>query len=459
MKKGNTTYPNAKYIVAISVFVAALGFIVYKYLEDRKKEAAVVYKLKERTGSLSKNQEWEFVRKRALYLNETIKKYPQDVRPKIALSSLFIQEARITGDYLYYDKAALKYVDDALKIDSTNFDALALKSLLQMSQHHFEQGLALAEKARTLNPYSAFIYGILVDGNVEMGNYEKAVENSDKMVSLRPDLRSYSRIAYLREIHGDYPGAIEAMKMAIEAGMPGDETTEWCRVQLGHLYEYIGDISAAEMQYKISEAERPGYPHAMGGLSRIAMHKKDYVNALRYLQQVDAPANAMQFREQMIRIYQLMGKKEKADQLAAEMIDEMASMSGKAERDESVGHYADKELAMAYLLVNDFNNALKHALMEYNRRPGNIDVNETVAWVYYNRGEYQKALPYMRTAMKTKSKNPNLLCRAALIYAHTGSRDSATLMIKEALSKNPLISDQLEKASREALTAYNINDQ
>jgi len=66
---------------------------------------------------------------------------------------------------------------------------------------------------------------------VEMGNYTAAVENSDKMVSIRPDIRSYSRISYLREIYGDYPGSIEAMKMAVGAAYR-DEATEWSRVQL-----------------------------------------------------------------------------------------------------------------------------------------------------------------------------------------------------------------------------------
>ena len=73
----------------------------------------------------------------------------------------------------------------------------------------------------------------------------------------------------------------------------------------------------------------------------------------------------------------------------------------KGEQDESIGHYADRELAYAYLLQNDNENALKHALAEYNRRPENIDVNETVAWVYYKMKAYDKALPYINAALKT----------------------------------------------------------
>lgn len=443
---------DAKYLLIIFIFLAAVFFIVYKYVQDQRKESLVEYKLKERTGSIAASREWATIRNNASYLTEVIRKEPENVKPKISLSSIFIQEARITGDYLYYDKAALKYVDDVLKIDSNNFDALALKALLQMSQHHFSDGLLVAEKALLINPYSAFVYGILVDGNVEMGNYEKAVEHSDKMVSLRPDLRSYSRIAYLREIYGDYPGAIEAMKLAVEAGVPGDEATEWCRVQLGRLYENTGDILSAEMQYTISDEERPGYPHAKAGLSRIAMHRRDYKAALAYLQQVDAPANAMQFREQMVDIYYRMGKKQTANQLAAEMIGEMVSVSKKGERDQSVGHYADRELAIGYLRVKDYPNALKHAMTEYNRRPLNIDVNETVAWVYYNMGEYGKSLPYIKIAMRTNSKNPALLCKAALIYARNGQKDAAKSMIMEAMAKNPVLPEDLVVQSKHALT-------
>ena len=39
-------------------------------------------------------------------------------------------------------------------------------------------------------------------------------------------------------------------------------------------------------------------------------------------------------------------------------------------KDESIGHYSDRELAYAYLAVNDKDKALAHAMMEYNRRPG-----------------------------------------------------------------------------------------
>jgi tetratricopeptide (TPR) repeat protein len=244
------------------------------------------------------------------------------------------------------------------------------------------------------------------------------------MISIRPDLRSYSRISYLREIYGDYPGAIEAMKLAVEAGAPGEESTEWSRVQLGQLFENVNDLPSSEMQYLISLDERPGYPYAIAGLARIALLKKDYAKALMFLKQADSSMNNNIFREEMIKVYKLNGQKDKAVALAREVINDLIAVSRKAENDHTIGHYADRELALAYLEAKDYDNAIKYALIEYNRRPMNIDVNETVAWIYYNRGEYQKALPFLETALKTHSKNPTLLNRASLILNQVKSSNN-----------------------------------
>jgi uncharacterized protein HemY len=139
------------------------------------------------------------------------------------------------------------------------------------------------------------------------------------------------------------------------------------------------------------------------------------------LEEAQAEMNSASFREELINTYRESGNDSKADALAKQMIAEMEDAAEKSVNDPNAGHYTDKELAMAYLEVKDYDNALKHALIEYNRRPLNIDVNETVGWVYYKMGEYQKALPYMQAALKTKSKNPVLMARAALVFKQTGA--------------------------------------
>jgi tetratricopeptide (TPR) repeat protein len=311
----------------------------------------------------------------------------------------------------------------------------------------------MAEKAREANPHNAFVYGILVDGNVEMGNYAAAVDAADKMVSIRPDIRSYSRISYLREIHGDYAGAIDAMKLAVDAGPSGDEATEWARVQLGHLYENIGDLKNAEMHYLLTLEYRPGYAYAIAGQARIATALKDYTKAVACYLQADSLVNDYTFKEQLAEVYQLTGKKDKAEELNKWLINAMSEDAKDGEEDENIGHYADRELAYTYLRAADYDNALKHAIAEYNRRPANIDVNETLAWVYYNKGNYDKALPYLEVALKTKSNNPTLLCRAGLIYAKKGDKIKAKTSLQKVLQNNPNIEESLKTESRNVLNA------
>jgi tetratricopeptide (TPR) repeat protein len=435
------------YAITLILFFTAIGLIIFKYNKDEKNRASIVYELQQRKGSSGNSQEWASMKSSASSLAAAIRKNPQDQKSLLALAALFIQEARVTGNYVYYDMAAMKYINTVLAKDSANFTALIYKSLIYLSQHHFADGLATAEKAQKINPYNAFVYGIIVDGNVEMGKYDSAVANSDKMVSIRPDLRSYSRISYLREIYGDYPGAIEAMKMAVQAGAPGDESTEWSRVQLGHLYENTGELKYAEMHYTIALQERPNYAYALAGLARIALASKDYNKAIAYYLEADSLVNDYAFKEELVDVYHLAGQKDKADAVSKIVIDGMSKDSQLGNTNESIGHYADRELAYAYLKINNYDKALEHALLEYNRRPDNIDVNETVAWVYYQKGDYAKAASYINTAVKTHSKNPTLLCRSGLIYARAGQKELAKKTLQEALKNNPNISGSLKTES------------
>ncbi|MEJ7679229.1 MAG: tetratricopeptide repeat protein [Segetibacter sp.] len=433
------------YPAMLLLFAVAIVFI---FVNFRKKEKqATSYELKERNGQLAKSNEYIMTRASADRLKLAIEENPDDKKSQLGLATLYIQEGRITGDHMYYDGAAMQQVNNVLKNDPNNFEALTYKTLIYLSQHHFADGLEVAEKAKAINPYNAFIYGLLVDANVEMGNYTKAVANSDSMVSIRPDIRSYSRISYLREIYGDYPGAIDAMDRAVEAGLPGDEGTEWARVQLGHLYENTGDLKSAEMHYTIALDERPGYAYALAGMAHIATANKEYAKAIQYYLKADSLVSDYAFKEELVDVYRLAGQNDKAAALAQSVIANMNKDSKTALSDENIGHYTDRELAYAYLKINDNDNALTHALAEYNRRPNNIDVNETVAWVYYKQNKADKAAPYIKEALKTNCKNPVLLCHAGLIYAKAGEKVKAKSFLQQALKVNPNISDELKKES------------
>jgi tetratricopeptide (TPR) repeat protein len=222
-------------------------------------------------------------------------------------------------------------------------------------------------------------------------------------------------------------------------------------VQLGKLYEQLGEMKYAEMYYTISLENRPGYPYALAGLARIAANKKDYKKTIELYQRADSASNDYSFKDALVEVYQLAGNKEQSLNVANAIVDEMEKAANAMAKGDSSGHYADKEMAYAYLAVNNYDKAIEHALLEYNRRPNNIDANETVAWVYYKKTDYSKAASYIRAAVRTGCKNPTLLCRAGLIYARAGDKPGAKEYLQQALKNNPNISPLLREEAQQAL--------
>ena len=435
---------NRIYTISIVVFIIAVIGIVVNYNHKQKEKEAAIYPLLPRKGASAQMAEWKNVQMKADDFIAALKLNPNDMSANIRLAALYLQEARETGNRVYYDKAAMKCVNTILKQDSLNFNALVYKSVIYLSQHHFADGLVAAQKAQSVNPYNAYVYGLMVDSYVELGRYDSAIANADRMVSIRPDLTSYSRVSYVREIFGNYKSAIDAMKMAVEAGGRGDEHTEWTRVQLASLYEKTGDYKNAATLYDMSLALRPDYPYAIAGMARLAQAKNDNKTAISLYEKADSLISDNSFKEELVDLYRSIGDNKRADDVAKAVIDDLSKDANAGNKDESIGHYADRELAYAYLKVKDKDKALEHAMLEYNRRPDNIDVNETVAWVYYNRGEYDKALPFIKVALKTNSKNPVLLGRAGLIYFKTGDKQVAKNMLEEASMSNAYIGSPLK---------------
>ena len=202
------------------------------------------------------------------------------------------------------------------------------------------------------------MYGLLCDANVELGRYAEAVRMADKMNQVRPDLRSYSRVSYLREIHGDLPGAIEAMQMAVQAGYVGLEQTEWARVMLGHLYETTGDLDQAEQAYRMALAARPHYAYALAGLGRVEQARQNYPAAIDYLKQARSTVKDYAFADELTDLYHQNHQPAESRKMAREAINMLASAANEADENEAMGHYADRELAYAYLKTGELDKAL-----------------------------------------------------------------------------------------------------
>lgn len=427
-------------VVSCAVFA---GFI---FMNGKTK--STYPQLKERTGVLAQDPEWPKVKQTVDNLVEQLKKNPNDTKTMLLLAKEFMQESRVTGNYSYYNEEALKLVNSVLVLQPKNLDAICYQAMIYLSQHRFAEGKAVALKGMEINPYNAFIYGLLVDANVELGDYDAAVEMADKMNSVRPDLRSYSRISYLREIFGDMQGSMEAIKMAVDAGYPGREDTEWARMVWAHLLEDTNQLDNATEMYNTALAERADYPFALAGLGRVAKYRKDYKTALDYYEKARTVMSDASFFEEMIEVYQLNNQPDKAKECAEITLNALIADNNAANENKDSGHYSDRDIANLYVVLGDLDKALQHAQAEYNRRPQNIDANETMAWVNYKLGKYAEAVPYAETMLRTKIQRPEYLVKAGLILNAAGQAERGKTLMDKGLSLKPYMNPELVTAAQ-----------
>jgi len=396
----------------------------------------------DRTGQLAKASEWENTKLKVAELTQKIKDHPEDVKPRLQLATIYMSEARITGD-IYYHQATMTILDGVIKLEPQNFEAYTYKASVAMSLHQFQEAKDLAEKAQQLNPNNAYVCGVLVDANVELGNYEKAVEMSDKMQTLKPSLEAYARVSYLREIYGDYPGAIDAMKMAVKAGTTGSESAEWARVALGDLFLNTGQLDSAEIAYNASLVVRPEFPNAEIGLAKAAKARKNYDSAIAHVERAINIVSEASYVAMLGELYTLKGDNEKAGEINKQVIAELE----KAEEDQltskGIKHNANRELSRAYLSDRDLEKALKYAQIDLAIRPENIDANELVAWIYYLKGDYSNAKIHADKMLQTNTMNATTLYKAGLIYTKAGDLVKADMCNLKASQVNSTVDQKL----------------
>ena len=366
-----------------------------------------VPKLLDRNTKLQMGQEWELVQNQYSKNLQQIRKNKDIQEAKLNIAQLFVNEARITGEHPYYYPAALNLLDEILDTESTDHDllfrTLSTKATVLLSLHQFKEALETGEKALTYNQHHAQIYGVLVDAHVELGQYEAAIQMADKMMLIRPDLRSYARVSYLREIHGDVKGAIEAMQMAIASAPVGYEESAWTRLTLGQLYQQYNQLEAAEQQYQVILKERKDYPFAIGALAEVEMEKGNFAKAEKYLKEALAIIPEVGFTINLAKVYQATNREEEAEALAATIPAMLAE-------DEAAGHNMNLEYAEVYAdILGNIDKALAYTQKEFIKRPKNIDVNLKLAELYVQKNDLAKAQIHVEAAQITNSKHPKLL--------------------------------------------------
>ena len=357
------------------------------------------------------------------------------------LASAYMQKARETTDFSY-NALAEETITHSLSVDTNNYDALKLRAKLQLTYHRFAEALETTQKAQRFRADDHDVWGQITDALVELGDYPGAVKAAQKMVDLRPDSSAYARVAYLRSLHGDIDGAIQALVVAVQAANPNDrEGLAWCRVQLGNELMNAGKLEAAEKQF--DEALRTFADHhlALEGKARVRIASGDLPGAVAIYEREQAKAPAADAAHSLGELYTILGNPEVAKKQYAKF--EIL------ERENAILERSWRHM-LNYWLDNDLNleESLKLATQEYEARK-DIFTCDSLAWALFKNGRVAEAQKLIKEALRTGSKDARINFHAGLILKSLNLNAKATQHLELASALNAAFDPvQAETAKR-----------
>jgi tetratricopeptide (TPR) repeat protein len=362
-------------------------------------------------------------------LQGRIKVWSGDQEAYVQLGGAYLQKARETGDPAYYARAEGTLLK-ALELKPNSNSAMNALGALALGRHQFQEAAEWARRSLEINPAVANTYGILGDAQVELGQYAAAIETFQTMVDLKPNLNSYARVSYARELMGDLEGAIAAMKMAVPPGASETESAAWALTQLGNLYFNTRRVDEAAKQYEAALRAFNGYHLALTALGKVRAAQGRYAEAIDLYQQAVAIIPQPSTLAALGDLYAKIGKPAEA-QLQYDTVEFIARLAAINQQ------IYNRELSLFY---SDHDIKLEEALALATREMAvrqDIYGHDALAWALYKNNRLDEAAAGMAEAMKLGTQDANLYYHAGMIHYRLGQPERAREYLEHALALNP----------------------
>ena len=374
---------------------------------------------------------------------ERLKQVPGDYATWAQLGSAYVEEARVTADPTYYQKADGALQQSLALRPESNDAALTGPGALANARHDFAAGAAAATQALAVNPYGATAWGVLTDARTQLGDYAGASEAVQRMLALKPGIASFTRASYDAELHGDLAAARSALQQAL--GLADGAAEAYCRTYLGALAFSVGDLDEAEAQFTEGLKTTPGEPTLVLGQARVRAARGDVDAAVEsYQAVVDARPlveNFVEYGEYL----ESLGRSAAAEQQYAlvQTVRQLFTANG-----------VNDDLSTALFAADhhDPTTAVAAARAEYGRRQ-NIDAQDALAWALHSAGRDDEALPLARQATSIGGRNALFLYHRGAIEAALGMNEQARSTLTVALDTNPWFSPLLAPRASALLTS------
>jgi hypothetical protein len=355
-------------------------------------------------------------------LQHALSRDPDRADLRVELASAYLQKVRENGDASYYTRAG-GVLAPALRDHPRDADALIVAGTLALARHDFRGALALGERARAAQPDMVDVGAVLVDADVELGRYGAAERELQRMVDHKPNLAAYARVSYFRELHGDLPGAVAAMRLAVDAGGPAQENVAYVSALLGELERQLGHAPAARRAYDRALAAVPGNPAAEQGLARLDGNTRGSLARRRAIvQRLPLPEYAIG-----------LGEAELAAGRVRQGARDLQLLRAEERLLQAAGVNTDTELAVFEADHGSPARAVMLARRAWAQAPS-VRSADALEWALTRSGDPRAGLVWARRALKLGSLDPLFLNHAGLTELAAGRRAEGVRALRLALA-------------------------
>lgn len=361
-----------------------------------------------------------------------LKDSPNDAKLQADLAAAFIQKLRETTDFAYLNRAST-LVDRILAADPQSYDGIRLSAEIETHRHNFPKAAQLATLLTDRNPSDSGAFGLLGDCLMELGQYDKANDAYQRMLTLNPNLASYNRVAYQRFVTGKTDESLAWMATAVKAGSPTAENLAWCLVEFGDMLFKTGRTADAHAAYQMAIDQFPGYHRALAALGREYAAAGQFQKAVENFKQAQAVIPLPDYAAALEMLYAKLGKTAEAEQQRKliDVIDKLGQVNGERGNRMLAVVYADENRHM------DRAVALARAELETRK---DVYTQDALSWVLYRAGQQHEAEEFSANALAFHTPEPMFLYHAGIIAIAGGHADRGKDLLRQALALNPTFS-------------------
>lgn len=371
---------------------------------------------------------------------EIVAKNPKDANSYTALGFALCHRGQETSDASLYSEAD-EVLGTALEISPDNFEARKAQVCVLLGRHEFARARELAMTLNKRIPDDVMVYGLLVDANAALGNYPEAENAAQWMLNLRPgNTPAFLHAADLREVFGEQEGAIQLLKIVLDATPATDvDARVHVLTQMARVSLEMGNLTSAESMSERALSLQPEDPRALLVLAEVRILQGKPSDSVQLLQQ------SYKARPQTTTLYSLAEAMEAAA-MKNEAKSKFAEFERQATSESSNPDNANRDLIFYYAdHTNNSSKALQIGELEVARRH-DVHTLDAYAWALYKNGRYVEAKEQMDLLLKVGVHEAAIFYHAGEIELRLGNNTQAEHYFREAAELNSTGSQQARAA-------------